>query len=172
MLPVLYCHFAWFTGPPRAIENLADGNCFLIVYRRTYLPLGNRIASLGMKSGVKSEVIHDKAELVEDVARARNSPRRCRALSEIVFESIIETLNHGERLSCADSVVFVSGNVAHAGPASEDWRPRKYSRQTRALFQTGQRVKELINIASPQTRATSESSLPTNSDESRQPPIL
>ena len=48
-----------------------------------------------------------KAELVEDARAAELTKKDAERLVEIVFESIIETLNQGEKMSCAVLAVRV-----------------------------------------------------------------
>lgn len=115
-----------------------------------------------------------KAELVEDVARAAELTKKdAERLVEIVFESIIETLNQGEKIELRGFGSFrVRERGARRGRNPKTGDPVSIPAKRVPYFKPGKELKELINIASPQTRASSESSLPTNSDESRQPPIL
>jgi len=55
-----------------------------------------------------------KAELVEDVARAAElTKKRCRTSVEIVFESIIESLNQGEKIELRGFGSFRVREPAH-----------------------------------------------------------
>ena len=76
-----------------------------------------------------------KAELVEDVARAAELTKKdAERLVEIVFESIIETLNHGEKIELRG---FGSFRVRERGPPrpqSENRRSSKYSCQACAVL--------------------------------------
>ena len=83
-----------------------------------------------------------KAELVEDVAEAAELTKKdAERLVEIVFESIIETLNQGEKIELRGFGSFrVRERGARRGQKSQDWRPGEHSRQTRSLFQTRKRT--------------------------------
>ena len=115
-----------------------------------------------------------KAELVEDVARAAELTKKdAERLVEIVFESIIETLNHGEKIELRGFGSFrVRERGARRGRNPKTGDPVSIPAKRVPYFKPGKELKELINVAGPQSRASSESSLPTNPDESRQPPIL
>jgi nucleoid DNA-binding protein len=72
-----------------------------------------------------------KAELVEDVARAAELTKKdAERLVEIVFESIIETLNQGEKIELRG---FGSFRVRERGA-----RRGRNPSETRPLLQTGQ----------------------------------
>lgn len=114
-----------------------------------------------------------KAELVEDVARAAELTKKdAERLVEIVFESIIETLNQGEKIELRGFGSFrVRERGARRGRNPKTGDPVSIPAKRVPYFKPGKELKELINLAGHQSRA-SETSLPTNSDESRQPPIL
>ena len=114
-----------------------------------------------------------KAELVEDVARAAELTKKdAERLVEIVFESIIETLNQGEKIELRGFGSFrVRERGARRGRNPKTGDPVSIPAKRVPYFKPGKELKELINLASPQSR-TSESSLTGNSDESRQPPII
>lgn len=114
-----------------------------------------------------------KAELVEDVARAAELTKKdAERLVEIVFESIIETLNHGEKIELRGFGSFrVRERGARRGRNPKTGDPVSIPAKRVPYFKPGKELKELINLAGPQSRA-SETSLPANSDESRQPPSL
>ena len=111
-----------------------------------------------------------KAELVEDVARAAELTKKdAERLVEIVFESIIETLNQGEKIELRGFGSFrVRERGARRGrnpnPAR---RPRKYSPAKRVpYFKPGKELKELINddnASAPSSAGNSTSGL--SSDE-------
>jgi integration host factor subunit beta len=88
-----------------------------------------------------------KAELVEDVARAAELTKKdAERLVEIVFESIIETLNHGEKIELRGFGSFrVRERGARRGRNPKTGDPGQHSREARAVFQTGKELKELIN---------------------------
>jgi integration host factor subunit beta len=114
-----------------------------------------------------------KAELVEDVARAAELTKKdAERLVEIVFESIIETLNHGEKIELRGFGSFrVRERGARRGRNPKTGDPVSIPAKRVPYFKPGKELKELINVDVPSARASSESTLPAG-DESRQPPIL
>jgi integration host factor subunit beta len=114
-----------------------------------------------------------KAELVEDVARAAELTKKdAERLVEIVFESIIETLNHGEKIELRGFGSFrVRERGARRGRNPKTGDPVSIPAKRVPYFKPGKELKELINVDVPSARASSESALPA-ADESRQPPIL
>jgi integration host factor subunit beta len=114
-----------------------------------------------------------KAELVEDVARAAELTKKdAERLVEIVFESIIETLNHGEKIELRGFGSFrVRERGARRGRNPKTGDPVSIPAKRVPYFKPGKELKELINLAVAPSRASSENPLPS-SDESRQPPIL
>ena len=114
-----------------------------------------------------------KAELVEDVARAAELTKKdAERLVEIVFESIIETLNHGEKIELRGFGSFrVRERGARRGRNPKTGDPVSIPAKRVPYFKPGKELKELINEDVASSRASSESSLPVP-DESRQPPIL
>ena len=114
-----------------------------------------------------------KAELVEDVARAAELTKKdAERLVEIVFESIIETLNHGEKIELRGFGSFrVRERGARRGRNPKTGDPVSIPAKRVPYFKPGKELKELINVDAPSARAASESTLPA-ADESRQPPIL
>ena len=115
-----------------------------------------------------------KAELVEDVARAAELTKKdAERLVEIVFESIIETLNQGEKIELRGFGSFrVRERGARRGRNPKTGDPVSIPAKRVPYFKPGKELKELINLAGPQSARTSESSLAPNSDETRQPPII
>ena len=114
-----------------------------------------------------------KAELVEDVARAAELTKKdAERLVEIVFESIIETLNHGEKIELRGFGSFrVRERGARRGRNPKTGDPVSIPAKRVPYFKPGKELKELINVDVPSARASSVSTLPA-ADESRQPPIL
>lgn len=114
-----------------------------------------------------------KAELVEDVARAAELTKKdAERLVEIVFESIIETLNHGEKIELRGFGSFrVRERGARRGRNPKTGDPVSIPAKRVPYFKPGKELKELINVDVAPARASSESALPTP-DETRQPPIL
>jgi integration host factor subunit beta len=114
-----------------------------------------------------------KAELVEDVARAAELTKKdAERLVEIVFESIIETLNHGEKIELRGFGSFrVRERGARRGRNPKTGDPVSIPAKRVPYFKPGKELKELINLDVPPSRSASENTLATP-DESRQPPIL
>jgi len=115
-----------------------------------------------------------KAELVEDVARAAELTKKdAERLVEIVFESIIESLNQGEKIELR---VFASFRVRERGarrgrnPKTGD--PVSIPAKRVPYFKPGKELKELINDDSPGSHATSANTPRSLGDDNRQPPIL
>jgi len=115
-----------------------------------------------------------KAELVEDVARAAELTKKdAERLVEIVFESIIETLNQGEKIELRGFGSFrVRERGARRGRNPKTGDPVNIPAKRVPYFKPGKELKELINDDGPSTRASSDSSTLSNSDDTRQPPIL
>lgn len=114
-----------------------------------------------------------KAELVEDVAQAAELTKKdAERLVEIVFESIIETLNHGEKIELRGFGSFrVRERGARRGRNPKTGDPVSIPAKRVPYFKPGKELKELINLDVPPARTSSENALAT-SDDSRQPPIL
>src|SRR5205823_4442783 len=95
-----------------------------------------------------------KAELVEDVARAAELTKKdAERLVEIVFESIIETLNHGEKIELRGFGSFrVRSRGARRGRNPKTGAPVDIPAKRVPYFKPGKEMKELINLeASPAT---------------------
>ena len=88
-----------------------------------------------------------KAELVEDVARAAELTKKdAERLVEIVFESIIETLNLGEKIElrgCGSFRVRERGARRGRNPKTGD--PVDIPAKRVPYFKPGKEMKELIN---------------------------
>ena len=115
-----------------------------------------------------------KAELVEDVAEAAELTKKdAERLVEIVFESIIETLNQGEKIELRGFGSFrVRERGARRGRNPKTGDPVSIPAKRVPYFKPGKELKELINGNSSPTSATPESSAAINSEETRQPPIM
>ena len=115
-----------------------------------------------------------KAELVEDVAEAAELTKKdAERLVEIVFESIIETLNQGEKIELRGFGSFrVRERGARRGRNPKTGGPVSIPAKRVPYFKPGKELKELINDPAASTRRTSEASAPHVADETRQPPIL
>ena len=115
-----------------------------------------------------------KAELVEDVARAAELTKKdAERLVEIVFESIIETLNQGEKIELRGFGSFrVRERVARRGRNPKTGDPVSIPAKRVPYFKPGKELKELINddnSGSPQSAANPARVL---GDDTHRPPIL
>lgn len=92
-----------------------------------------------------------KAELVEDVARAAELTKKdAERLVELVFESIIETLNQGEKIELRGFGSFrVRGRGARRGRNPKTGDPVDIPAKRVPYFKPGKELKELINDNSP-----------------------
>jgi len=92
-----------------------------------------------------------KAELVEDVARAAELTKKdAERLVEIVFESIIETLNHGEKIELRGFGSFrVRERGARRGRNPKTGDPVNIPAKRVPYFKPGKELKELINEEHP-----------------------
>lgn len=89
-----------------------------------------------------------KAELVEDVARAAELTKKdAERLVEIVFESIIETLNQGEKIELRGFGSFrVRERGARRGRNPKTGDPVSIPAKRVPYFKPGKELKELINV--------------------------
>ena len=103
-----------------------------------------------------------KAELVEDVARAAELTKKdAERLVEIVFESIIETLNQGEKIELRGFGSFrVRERGARRGRNPKTGDPVDIPAKRVPYFKPGKELKELINEDSPAASSTSPSAAP------------
>jgi integration host factor subunit beta len=121
-----------------------------------------------------------KAELVEDVAQAAELTKKdAERLVEIVFESIIETLNHGEKIELRGFGSFrVRERGARRGRNPKTGDPVNIPAKRVPYFKPGKELKELINeesaaTSTPSAAAPSDSSTGgTSSSDDRTPPTL
>jgi integration host factor subunit beta len=92
-----------------------------------------------------------KAELVEDVARAADLTKKdAERLVEVVFESIIETLNHGEKIELRGFGSFrVRSRGARRGRNPKTGAPVDIPAKRVPYFKPGKDLKELINEDQP-----------------------
>ena len=88
-----------------------------------------------------------KAELVEDVARAAELTKKdAERLVEIVFESIIDTLNSGEKIELRGFGSFrVRERGARRGRNPKSGDPVDIPAKRVPYFKPGKELKELIN---------------------------
>src|SRR5947199_9957683 len=123
-----------------------------------------------------------KAELVEDVARAAELTKKdAERLVEIVFESIIETLNQGEKIELRGFGSFrVRERGARRGRNPKTGDPVNIPAKRVPYFKPSKELKELINEepdgdTSSSTSSTSESSPAAQSeggDGGQTPPLM
>jgi len=120
-----------------------------------------------------------KAELVEDVARAAELTKKdAERLVEIVFESIIETLNQGEKIELRGFGSFrVRERGARRGRNPKTGDPVDIPAKRVPYFKPGKEMKELINEETPadggsssNTTTTTSSSAPTEANDTNTTP--
>ncbi len=129
-------------------------------------------------------MVMTKAELVEDVARAAELTKKdAERLVEIVFESIIDTLNQGEKIELRGFGSFrVRERGARRGRNPKTGDPVNIPAKRVPYFKPGKELKELINEgqAASSGTATASSSASTDAtaatagsvDEEPQPPSV
>src|SRR5918996_5063353 len=115
-----------------------------------------------------------KAELVEDVARAAELTKKdAERLVEIVFESIIDTLNQGEKIELRGFGSFrVRERGARRGRNPKTGDPVSIPAKRVPYFKPGKELKELINDDNSESHASRPNSSRSLGEETRQPPIL
>ena len=125
-----------------------------------------------------------KAELVEDVARAAELTKKdAERLVEIVFESIIDTLNSGEKIELRGFGSFrVRERGARRGRNPKTGDPVDIPAKRVPYFKPGKELKELINEPAPAAAPSSDGSgdsatAPATSNEgegggSQTPPLM
>ena len=88
-----------------------------------------------------------KAELVEDVAKATElTKKESERLVELVFESIVETLNQGEKIELRGFGSFrVRERGARRGRNPKTGDPVNIPAKRVPYFKPGKELKELIN---------------------------
>ena len=115
-----------------------------------------------------------KAELVEDVARAAELTKKdAERLVEIVFESIIETLNQGEKIELRGFGSFrVRERGARRGRNPKTGDPVSIPAKRVPYFKPGKELKELINDENPGSHASATNPSRPLTDDTHRPPIL
>src|SRR5215213_27292 len=115
-----------------------------------------------------------KAELVEDVARAAELTKKdAERLVEIVFESIIETLNQGEKIELRGFGSFrVRERGARRGRNPKNGDPVSIPAKRVPYFKPGKELKELINDDNSSSPAPAANSSRPITDNNHRPPIL
>ncbi|MBD0326148.1 MAG: integration host factor subunit beta [Pyrinomonadaceae bacterium] len=113
-----------------------------------------------------------KAELVEDVARAAELTKKdAERLVEIVFESIIDTLNHGEKIELRGFGSFrVRERGARRGRNPKTGDPVNIPAKRVPYFKPGKELKELINEEhAPTKSASTDTSASPSTDDDQAP---
>jgi integration host factor subunit beta len=115
-----------------------------------------------------------KAELVEDVARAAELTKKdAERLVEIVFESIIETLNQGEKIELRGFGSFrVRERGARRGRNPKTGDPVSIPAKRVPYFKPGKELKELINDENSGSHASATNPSRSLNDDTHRPPIL
>jgi integration host factor subunit beta len=119
-----------------------------------------------------------KAELVEDVAQAAELTKKdAERLVELVFESIIETLNHGEKIELRGFGSFrVRERGARRGRNPKTGAPVDIPAKRVPYFKPGKEMKELINLedAAPAPSSSTSDSMPGSTDDggNQTPPLM
>lgn len=115
-----------------------------------------------------------KAELVEDVARAAELTKKdAERLVEIVFESIIETLNQGEKIELRGFGSFrVRERGARRGRNPKTGDPVSIPAKRVPYFKPGKELKELINDENSSSPSSATNPSRSISDDTHRPPIL
>ena len=110
-----------------------------------------------------------KAELVEDVARAAELTKKdAERLVEIVFESIIETLDRGEKIELRGFGSFrVRERGSRRGRNPKTGDPVNIPAKRVPYFKPGKELKELIN-----EDASTQQTTASPSDEAYTPSVL
>ncbi len=117
-------------------------------------------------------MVMTKAELVEDVARAAELTKKdAERLVEIVFESIIDTLNQGEKIELRGFGSFrVRERGARRGRNPKTGDPVNIPAKRVPYFKPGKELKELINEEqAPAKSASSDSSAAPSTDDDQTP---
>src|SRR4051794_23391813 len=124
----------------------------------------------GLCDRSSEKMVMTKAELVEDVARAAELTKKdAERLVEIVFESIIETLNQGEKIELRGFGSFrVRERGARRGRNPKTGDPVNIPAKRVPYFKPGKELKELINEESTSEPKSSEAP----ADDERTPPTL
>jgi integration host factor subunit beta len=119
-----------------------------------------------------------KADLVEDVAKAAELTKKdAERLVEIVFESIIETLNKGEKIELRGFGSFrVRERGARRGRNPKTGDPVNIPAKRVPYFKPGKELKELINeetaTGGTPSSSTEAPDSAASTDDNRTPPTL
>ena len=114
-----------------------------------------------------------KADLVDDVANAAELTKKdAERLVEIVFESIIESLNQGEKIELRGFGSFrVRERGARRGRNPKTGDPVSIPAKRVPYFKPGKELKELINETSIPSHSASDGQ-PVNKDDGGRPPVF
>jgi integration host factor subunit beta len=126
-------------------------------------------------NGSSTKMVMTKAELVEDVAKAAELTKKdAERLVEIVFESIIDTLNQGEKIELRGFGSFrVRERGARRGRNPKTGDPVNIPAKRVPYFKPGKELKELINEEhAPAQSAATDTPAATSTDDDTQPPAL
>ena len=126
-----------------------------------------------LKPELFASVVELNTSICRDVAEAAELTKKdAERLVEIVFESIIETLNQGEKIELRGFGSFrVRERGARRGRNPKTGDPVSIPAKRVPYFKPGKELKELINEQSAQPSASSENSASV-ADDTRQPPIM
>src|SRR5256714_15139709 len=116
-----------------------------------------------------------KADLVNDVANAAELTKKdAERLVEIVFESIIDSLNQGEKIELRGFGSFrVRERGARRGRNPKTGDPVNIPAKRVPYFKPGKELKELINEEhAPAPNASTETSGTSGGDDEQPPPSL
>jgi integration host factor subunit beta len=114
-----------------------------------------------------------KAELVEDVARAAELTKKdAERLVEIVFESIIDTLNQGEKIELRGFGSFrVRERGARRGRNPKTGDPVDIPAKRVPYFKPGKELKELIN-EEPSSPSSESAAISSRESGGETPPLM
>lgn len=117
-------------------------------------------------------MVMTKAELVEDVAKAAELTKKdAERLVEIVFESIIDTLNQGEKIELRGFGSFrVRERGARRGRNPKTGDPVNIPAKRVPYFKPGKELKELINEEHAPATASAETNSSATTDDEPKPP--
>src|ERR1700704_2806738 len=112
-----------------------------------------------------------KADLVNDVANAAELTKKdAERLVEIVFESIIESLNNGEKIELRGFGSFrVRERGARRGRNPKTGDPVSIPAKRVPYFKPGKELKELINETGAPARSASDNPIGSSDDLTRPP---
>src|SRR2546422_2484462 len=115
-----------------------------------------------------------KADLVDDVANAAELTKKdAERLVEIVFESIIDSLNQGQKIELRGFGSFrVRERGARRGRNPKTGDPVNIPAKRVPYFKAGKELKELINESQTPLQPATESRKTSNPEETHTPPVF